>query len=94
MLDVFKKMDANICITNRRNFNGEVVGDIEVDSSNLRGTTVNKEISARFIDEYPILFVAASFANGTSSFFGLGELKVKESNRLKTMANKINVENL
>ena len=86
LLEVLKKMDAKISITNKRNFNNEVVGDIEVNSSNLRGTTVNKEISARLIDEYPILFVAASFANGTSSFFGLGELKVKESNRLKTMA--------
>ena len=37
------------------------------------------------IDEYPIVFVAASFASGTSNFKGLGELKVKESNRLKVM---------
>ena len=58
-----------------------------------RGITVlifaeqpSTKISARLIDEYPILFVACSFASGTSSFFGLGELKVKESNRLKTMA--------
>ena len=37
----------------------------------------------RLIDEYPILFVAASFASGVSEFYGLKELKVKESNRLK-----------
>ncbi len=38
------------------------------------------------IDEYPILFVAASYASGVSNFYGLDELKIKESNRLKTMS--------
>ena len=71
-------MDAKISITNKRNFNNEVVGDIEVNSSNLRGTTVNKEINFRLIDEYPILFVAASFASGTSGFLVLGGLKLKK----------------
>ena len=51
----------------KRNFNDEIWG-YRGKQFNLHGTTVKKEISARFIDEYPILFVAASFANGTSSF--------------------------
>ena len=86
LLEVLKKMNAKILVNNKRKFNGEVVGDIEVQSSNLSGITVRKQISPRLIDEYPILFVAASFASGTSKFYGLDELKVKESNRLKTMA--------
>ncbi len=89
LLDVLKKMNANISIKNRRNFNGEVVGDIEVESSNLVGTVVNKNIVPRLIDEYPILFVAASFASGVSEFYGLNELKVKESNRLASMSNAL-----
>ncbi len=86
LLDVLKKMNANIFIDNKRKFNGEVVGDIEVKSSNLNSTIVNKNIAPRLIDEYPILFVAASFSSGVSEFYGLKELKIKESNRLKSMA--------
>ena len=47
---------------------------------------MNKSISARLIDEYPILFVAACFALGSSKFSGLEELKFKESNRLISMS--------
>ena len=50
---------------------------------------MNKSIVPRLIDEYPILFVAASFALGTSEFYGLKELKVKESNRLSSMSNAL-----
>ncbi len=86
LLDVLKKMNAKIAIKNKRKFNGESVGDIEIESSNLNSTIVKKNIVPRLIDEYPILFVAASFASGTSKFYGLKELKIKESNRLKSMA--------
>ncbi len=89
LLDVLKKMNANIIVKNKRKFNGEIVGDIEVESSNLVGTVVNKNIVPRLIDEYPILFVAASFASGISEFYGLKELKVKESNRLSSMSNAL-----
>ena len=86
LLDVLKKMKAKITIENKRKFGGEIVGDIQVESSKLMAITVNKKLSPRLIDEYPILFVAASFASGLSNFRGLNELKVKESNRLKSMA--------
>ena len=85
LIDVLIKMDAKIKITNKRKLNGEDVGDIEVLSSKLKGVNFTGKISPRMIDEYPIVFVAASFASGTSNFKGLGELKVKESNRLKVM---------
>lgn len=86
LIDVLKKMQANITLKNKRYQNGELVGDIVVKSSNLFSITVNKTISPRLIDEYPILFVAASFAQGKSKFYGLDELKLKESDRLKSMS--------
>ena len=89
LLDVLKKMDASINISNKKKINGELIGDIEVKSSNLISTKVSKKISPRLIDEYPILFVAASFSRGVSEFKGLGELKVKESNRLVSMAESL-----
>ena len=89
LLDVLKKMKASINISNNNKINGELIGDIEVKSSNLISTNVSKKISPRLIDEYPILFVAASFAKGVSEFKGLGELKVKESNRLVAMAESL-----
>ena len=85
LVDVLMKMNAKIKITNKRKLNGEDIGNIEVSSSKLKGVNFTGKISPRMIDEYPIVFVAASFASGTSIFKGLGELKVKESNRLKVM---------
>jgi 3-phosphoshikimate 1-carboxyvinyltransferase len=89
LLDVLKKMNAKINISNKKIINGEPVGDITAESSNLISTKVDSEIAPRLIDEFPILFVAASFASGKSTFKGLEELKFKESDRLKTMADSL-----
>ena len=85
ILDVLKKMKAKIKIKNKKTICGEVVGDIEAKSSNLKATTVPEKMAPRLIDEYPILFIAACFAKGTSIFNGLEELRVKESDRIKSM---------
>ena len=85
ILDVLKKMKAKIKIKNKKTICGEVVGDIEVISSNLKATTVPEKMAPRLIDEYPILFIAACFAKGTSKFNGIEELRVKESDRIKSM---------
>ena len=85
ILDVLKKMKAKIKIKNKKIICGEVVGDIEVKSSNLKATTVPEKMAPRLIDEYPILFIAACFAKGTSKFNGIEELRVKESDRIKSM---------
>ena len=85
ILDVLKKMKAKIKIKNKKNICGEVVGDIEAQSSNLKATTVPEKMAPRLIDEYPILFIAACFAKGTSIFNGIEELRVKESDRIKSM---------
>ena len=85
ILDVLKKMKAKIKIKNKKNICGEVVGDIEAKSSNLKATIVPEKMAPRLIDEYPILFIAACFAKGTSNFKGIEELRVKESDRIKSM---------
>ena len=89
-LFALQKMGANLEFTNKQIIHGEEVGDITASySPNLQGITLGKEISASMIDEYPILFVVASFAKGQSKFEGLEELTAKESNRLKVMAENL-----
>ena len=75
-------MGANIIYSNKKNEAGEITYDIEVSSSTLNSIDVPAHRAPSMIDDYPILAVAASMANGTSIFRGLSELKVKESNRL------------
>ena len=86
-----KKMGANISFSNERKKNEEVVCDIEVSSSNLKGCEIDPEISDLMIDEFPILAVAASFANSPSIFRGLKELRIKESDRLNLI--NLNLQN-
>ena len=86
LLEVLKNMNASINIFNKKIINGEIVGDIMAESSNLVSTKVDPNLAPRLIDEFPILFVAASYASGKSTFKGLEELKFKESDRLETMA--------
>jgi 3-phosphoshikimate 1-carboxyvinyltransferase len=76
------EMGGDIRIDNERQAGGETVGDITVRSSRLKGVTVPAGRAASMIDEYPVLAVAASFAQGVTRLEGLGELRVKESDRL------------
>ena len=85
ILDVLKKMKAKIKIKNKKTICGELVGDIEAKSSNLKAAVVPDKMAPRLIDEYPILFIAACFAKGTSQFKGIEELRVKESDRIQSM---------
>jgi len=85
ILDVLKKMKAKIKIKNKKIICGELVGDIEAKSSNLKAAIVPEKMAPRLIDEYPILFIAACFAKGTSQFKGIEELRVKESDRIQSM---------
>jgi 3-phosphoshikimate 1-carboxyvinyltransferase len=76
------EMGADIEIENRRLSGGEDVGDLRVKASKLHGVRVPAARAPSMIDEYPILSVAASFAEGTTRMDGLEELRVKESDRL------------
>tara|TARA_B100000989_G_scaffold231327_1_gene178130 strand:+ start:2342 stop:3640 length:1299 start_codon:yes stop_codon:yes gene_type:complete len=77
-----KKMGAKISLFNKRSNNNENICDIEVNHSDLYGCELGPEFADLMIDEYPILSVAAAFANSPSVFRGLKELRVKESDRL------------
>jgi 3-phosphoshikimate 1-carboxyvinyltransferase len=86
LLAILKEMGAAIRIENEREEGGEPVADLAARHSGLDGVEVPPEIAPSMIDEFPILFVAAAFARGTTRTSGLGELRVKESDRLAVMA--------
>ena len=86
-----KKMGAKIYFSNNRINNNEEICDIKVSSSKLKGCELGPEFADLMIDEYPILAVAASFAESPSIFRGLKELRVKESDRLNLIF--INLKN-
>ena len=91
VLLALKKMGAKIKLQNKRISNNEHICDIEVLSTNLNGCELGPEFADLMIDEYPILAVAASFANSPSIFRGLKELRVKESDRLNLI--NLNLQN-
>jgi 3-phosphoshikimate 1-carboxyvinyltransferase len=86
LIDTLLEMGANICITNDRQSGGERIGDLVVKSSLLKGVEVPPERAPSMIDEYPILSIAAAFAEGKTVMHGLEELRVKESDRLSAIA--------
>tara|TARA_B100000989_G_scaffold74265_1_gene52367 strand:- start:452 stop:1750 length:1299 start_codon:yes stop_codon:yes gene_type:complete len=86
-----KKMGAKIKLYNNRKNNDENICDIEVVSSKLNGCELGPEFADLMIDEYPILAIAASFADSPSVFRGLKELRVKESDRLNLIL--VNLQN-
>ena len=80
------EMGADLDITNERLEGGEPVGDIHARSSKLNGIEVPAKRAASMIDEYPILSVAASCAQGRTYMPGIAELRVKETDRIAVMA--------
>ncbi|HEX2526442.1 MAG TPA: 3-phosphoshikimate 1-carboxyvinyltransferase [Geminicoccus sp.] len=80
------EMGAGIMEQNRRTVGGETVADLVVRGGRLEGVEVPAGRAPSMIDEYPVLSVVAALAHGTSRMRGLSELRVKESDRLATMA--------
>lgn len=87
VIDILQAMGAKITLENSQVFGQEPVADIRVRSSSLQGIVVDPALVSLAIDEFPLLFVAAAAAKGTTVFSGLGELRVKESDRIAAMAN-------
>jgi 3-phosphoshikimate 1-carboxyvinyltransferase len=85
LIETLKEMGADIAVVNERASGGERIGDLIARASMLRGVEVPPERSPSMIDEYPILAVAAAFAEGATSMRGLEELRVKESDRLSAI---------
>ncbi len=86
LIETLIEMGGDITIENRRDVGGETVGDIRVRSSRLKGVVVPPERAPSMIDEYPVLAVAAAHAEGRTVMEGLGELRVKESDRIAAVA--------
>jgi 3-phosphoshikimate 1-carboxyvinyltransferase len=86
-----KEMGANIETLATRDDGGEEVADLRIITSKLKGVDVPPERAPSMIDEYLILAVAASFAEGVTRMCGLKELRVKESDRLEATAAMLRV---
>lgn len=86
VIDILLGMGASIELENTRRHGDEPVADIRVRASRLVGGLVDPALVSLAIDEFPALFVAAAAARGTTTFTGLGELRVKESDRIAAMA--------
>jgi 3-phosphoshikimate 1-carboxyvinyltransferase len=78
-------MGADIREDSRRERGSEIVADLRVRHARLRGIEVPLEHVPDMIDEFPILFIAAAAAAGTTTIRGAAELRVKESDRIATM---------
>ena len=86
LFDTLREMGADLTITNRRDASGEEVGDITARHSTLHGVVVPPGRAPSMIDEYPILAIAAAFATGDTVMRGVGEMRVKESDRIALMS--------
>jgi 3-phosphoshikimate 1-carboxyvinyltransferase len=88
-LEVLKKMGGRIAIQNRRTVCGELVADLVALPSRLKGIKILPAIMPRLIDEVPILSVAAAVARGKTIIRGAGELRIKETDRIRALATEL-----
>jgi len=86
VIDILQAMGGDLTLENPRLLGEEPVADLRVRSSVLQGCDVDPALVSLAIDEFPALFVAAAAAQGTTRFSGIGELRVKESDRISAMA--------
>ena len=86
LLEILQRMGGDLQLFNRRDEAGEPVADIRVKSAPLRGVTIGADLIPQTIDEFPILCVAAAVAEGQTVITAADELRVKESDRIATMA--------
>ncbi len=86
LVTVLRRMGASIIIENERQESGEIIGDLVIAASQLKGVDVEPALAPSMIDEFPVLAVAAAFAEGRTCMNGLAELRVKESDRLAAIA--------
>ncbi|MBL6621544.1 MAG: 3-phosphoshikimate 1-carboxyvinyltransferase [Rickettsiales bacterium] len=89
--ETLKEMGAKIQYLNIRNESGEEIADIRAKYSKLNGIEIAAEKAASMIDEYPILSVIATQAEGKTTMYGLKELRVKESDRLAAIIKNLEI---
>jgi len=86
LFETWREMGADLTVSNRRMAGGEEVGDVTTRHSRLTGVVVPPGRAASMIDEYPILAATAAFASGPTVMRGIGEMRVKESDRIALMS--------
>lgn len=86
IISILKLMGADIGFANKREVGGEPVADVRIRYAPLRGIDIPPELVPLAIDEFPVLFIAAACAEGTTRLTGAEELRVKESDRIQAMA--------
>jgi 3-phosphoshikimate 1-carboxyvinyltransferase len=89
VVDILKLMGANITLENFHEVGGEPVADVHIRYAPLKGIEIPEELVPLAIDEFPVLFVAAAHAEGTTVLTGAEELRVKESDRIQVMADAL-----
>ncbi|MDX2493627.1 MAG: 3-phosphoshikimate 1-carboxyvinyltransferase [Desulfuromusa sp.] len=85
VIDILQQMGGSIQLTNQRELSGEPVADLLVKSSDLRGIEIGGDLIPRAIDEFPVISVAAAFAEGVTTIRDARELRVKETDRIAAM---------
>jgi len=88
-MEILLSMGGDIELINKRELNGEPVADIVAKSSSLRGINISGEMIPKAIDELPAIAVAACFADGTTKITDAGELRVKETDRIKSTVSEL-----
>ena len=89
LLDVLREMGADIVVSEERIVGGEPVADLRARSGKLKGIEVDGPTVVRLIDEVPVLAVAASLAEGRTTVRDVGELRLKESDRVKLLVHEL-----
>ena len=91
VIDILKLMGANLNLMNEREIGGELLADIRIQSAQLKGIHIPEELVPLAIDEFPVMFIAASCAEGETILTGAKELRVKESDRIQVMADGLSI---
>ncbi|WPE17085.1 3-phosphoshikimate 1-carboxyvinyltransferase [Candidatus Thioglobus autotrophicus] len=91
VIDILKLMGANLTLANEREIGGELLADIRIQSSKLKGIQIPESLVPLAIDEFPAVFIAASCATGETILTGAKELRVKESDRIQVMADGLSI---
>lgn len=89
IIDVLNKMGATINLLPSNEESFEPIGELDIQTSNLKGTVIEGDLIPRLIDEIPIIALLATQAEGRTVIKDAGELKVKETNRIDTVVNEL-----
>ncbi len=89
IIEVLQQMGADIKLENQRTIGGEIIADIIVTASQLKGVKIEGEIIPRLIDEIPVLAVAMAVAEGESEIREAGELRIKETDRIAAICSEL-----